>query len=82
MEDPEEQIAEFLMPFRVEIRSFAQALRAYLQEETKPAFELVGDSAQSFTIGYGFTTTAWAGIHPMARTAALLRRRIRGVTRV
>ena len=26
---------------------------------TKPAFELAGNSAQSFNIGYGFTTTAW-----------------------
>ena len=59
MENTELQIAEFLLSFSVEIRSFAQALRADLKEETKPAFELAGNSAQSFNIGYGFTTTAW-----------------------
>jgi SOS response regulatory protein OraA/RecX len=41
------------------IRSFAQELREYLKKETAPAFELVGASAKSFNIGYGFTTTAW-----------------------
>ncbi len=59
MENTELQIAEFLLPFSAEIRSFAQALRADLKEETKPAIELAGNSAQSFNIGYGFTTTAW-----------------------
>ncbi len=59
MNDTEQQIAEFLRPYSAEIQSFAQALRAYLKKETKPAFELAGMSAQSFNIGYGFTTTAW-----------------------
>ena len=59
MKDTEQQIAEFLLPYRVEIRSLAQSLRVYLKEETNPAFELAGKSAQSFNIGYGFTTTAW-----------------------
>ncbi len=59
MESTEQKIDEFLMRFSEEIRSFVQALRAYLKEETKPAFELAGNSAQSFNIGYGFTTTAW-----------------------
>lgn len=59
MEDMEHQIAEFLKPYREEIQSLAQELRSYLREETKPAFELAGKSAQSFNMGYGFTTTAW-----------------------
>ena len=59
MENTEQQIAPFLKPFSAEIRSYAQILRAYLKEETKPDFELAGKSAQSFNIGYGFTTTAW-----------------------
>lgn len=59
MADSEQQIAEFLQPFSEEIASLAQAMRAYLKKETKPAYELAGRSAQSFNIGYGFTTTAW-----------------------
>ena len=59
MKSTEQQITEFLKPFSAEIRSFAQALRAYLKQATKPAFELAGNSAQSFNIGYGFTTTSW-----------------------
>lgn len=59
MEKTEQQIAEFLEPYSPDIREFAQALRIYLKEETNPAFELAGKSAQSFNIGYGFTTTAW-----------------------
>lgn len=59
MENTEQQIADCLKPFGGEIASLAQALRAYLKKETKPAFELAGMSAQSFNIGYGFTTTAW-----------------------
>lgn len=59
MENTEHQIAEFLEPYSADIRSFAQALRVYLKEETTPAFELVAQSTQSFNIGYGFTTTAW-----------------------
>jgi hypothetical protein len=42
MENPEQQIAEFLMPFSAEISSFAQALRTYLKEETIPEVELFG----------------------------------------
>ena len=59
MDDPEQQIADFLLPLSEEIGCFAQDLRAYLKEETKPAFELAGKSGQSFNIGYGFTTTSW-----------------------
>ncbi len=59
MKDTERQIADFLRPYSEEMRAFAQDLRAYLREETKPAFELAGKSAQSFNIGYGFTTTSW-----------------------
>jgi hypothetical protein len=59
MEEAEQQITEFLEPYSEEISTFAQALRAFLKEETKPSYELAGKSAQSFNIGYGFTTTAW-----------------------
>jgi hypothetical protein len=59
MTKTERQIADFLAPYDEDIRTFAQDLRAYLKKETKPAIELAGMSAQSFNIGYGFTTTAW-----------------------
>lgn len=59
MKDSEKHIEEFLSTYSEEIRSFAQALRSHLKEETRPAFELVGKAAQSFNIGYGFTTKAW-----------------------
>ena len=59
MEDTEHQIADSLKSSSEQIRSLAQALRTYLKKETNPAFELAGKSAQSFNIGYGFTTTAW-----------------------
>jgi hypothetical protein len=45
--------------YSAEISSFAEELRVYLKQETKPAFELAGASGQSFNIGYGFTTKAW-----------------------
>lgn len=59
MEDSEQQISKFLSPFREEIASFAQALRVELKRVTNPAYEVAGNSAQSFNIGYGFTTTSW-----------------------
>jgi hypothetical protein len=59
METADQQIAAFLASYSEEITSFAQALRVYLKQETKPAFELAGASAQSFNIGFGFTTKAW-----------------------
>lgn len=59
METAEQRIAACLTSYSAEIISFAQALRVYLKQETKPAFELAGASAQSFNIGYGFTTKAW-----------------------
>ena len=59
MENAEDQIAEFLSMYRAEIRSFAQELRVHLKKETKPGFELVGNSCRSLNIGYGFTRTAW-----------------------
>ena len=58
MENAEQQIAAFLKSYSAEIASFAQTLRIHLKRETKPAFELAGESAQSFNIGYGFTTKA------------------------
>ena len=59
METAEQEIAACLASYDAEITSFAQALRVHLKQETKPAFELAGVSAQSFNIGYGFTTKAW-----------------------
>ncbi|NNC89543.1 MAG: hypothetical protein HKN82_13900 [Akkermansiaceae bacterium] len=59
MKSPEEEIETFLRPYSPEIRAFAQELRTYLKQETRPSIELAGPSAQSFNIGYGFTTTAW-----------------------
>lgn len=59
MENSEQQLARVLAPNQEEIRSFAQTLRTELKRMTKPAFELAGHSAQSFNIGYGFTTTLW-----------------------
>lgn len=59
IKNTERQVAEFLKPYSSEVRSFAQELRTYLKEETKPAIELAGMSAQSFNIGYGFTTKPW-----------------------
>lgn len=59
MDNAEKQIAEYLTPFNDEISLLAERLREYLREETKPAYELVGDSHQSLNIGYGFTEKAW-----------------------
>lgn len=55
----EEQIREALAGYSEETGGLAEALRVELKRETSPAFELVGYSAQSFNIGYGFTTTSW-----------------------
>ena len=59
MLDEERQISGFLKPYGEEIRTLAQELRDYLRQETQPAYELAGQSAQSSNIGYGFTTTSW-----------------------
>ena len=59
MEDSEKVIADFLGSYPEDLRAFAQDLRVWLKKETKPVYELAGISAQSFNIGYGFTTTAW-----------------------
>lgn len=59
MADLEKHIDGFLEPYSEEIRELAQALRAWLKKETRPGYELAGLSAQSFNIGYSFTTTSW-----------------------
>ena len=59
MADAEAQIEEALAGYNEPIRELAEALRGELKRETRPAFELAGYSAQSFNIGYGFTTTSW-----------------------
>ena len=59
MENPETQIAQYLEPFDDKIVSLAQALRHFLLSETKPKYELVGDSTISVNIGYGFTQKSW-----------------------
>ena len=43
MENTEQQIAAFLMPFSPEIRAFAQALRTYLTEAKTQALELMAE---------------------------------------
>jgi hypothetical protein len=55
----EKQITNFLMPFDDTLVSLTQDLRKYLINETKPKYELVGDSTISLNIGYGFTKKAW-----------------------
>ena len=57
--DTEQIIEEYLQLFDKGISSLAMELRTHIQEETKPAFELVGDSVISVNIGYGFTEKAW-----------------------
>lgn len=59
MDNAEHEIAEFLASFDEEIRDFTQELRTFLRNELSPAYELVGKSAHSFNIGYGFTETSW-----------------------
>ena len=59
MDNSEKKIGEYLSPFNDKIKLLTQQLRTYLREETKPAFEIVGDSLQSLDIGYGFTEKAW-----------------------
>ena len=59
MSDCEEEIAKGLDASDEDVQLFAQDLRDYLKELTKPAYELVGQSAQSYNIGYGFTKTSW-----------------------
>lgn len=59
MEDTERQIEQFLYPFNQKLQALAQELRQFLKNETKPTYELVGDSTISLNIGYGFTKKAW-----------------------
>ena len=59
MSDCEEEIAKGLGKSDKGIQQFAQDLRDYLKEVTMPAYELAGQSAQSYNIGYGFTETSW-----------------------
>lgn len=59
MDNSEKKLEEYLSPFNDEITLLAKKLREYLREETKPAYEIVGDSHQSLNIGYGFTEKAW-----------------------
>ena len=59
MNDSEKEIARGLASSSEEVQSFAQELRRYLIDLAEPSYELVGQSAQSFNIGYGFTTTSW-----------------------
>ena len=59
MNNSEYQIEQFLIPFDNKLVSLAQKLRQFLKKETKPTYELVGDSTISLNIGYGFTEKAW-----------------------
>ena len=59
LDNAEQQIEHFILPFSREIRELAQQLRDYLKHETKPTVEIVGDSTISVNIGYGYTEKAW-----------------------
>ena len=59
MKDTEIQIEQYLYPFNDKLQLLAQDLRQFLKKETKPTYELVGDSTISLNIGYGFTKKAW-----------------------
>ncbi len=59
MADTEKKIEEYLSSFDNKIIQLTQQLREYLREETKPAYEIVGDTFHSLNIGYGFTEKPW-----------------------
>jgi len=59
MNSTEQQITVFLNPFDEDIVSLTQELKSYLINESKPKYELVGNSSISVNIGYGFTQKAW-----------------------
>lgn len=59
MENDEKRIAQYFSPFNDKITLLAQQLREFIREETKPAYEIVGDSSQSLNMGYGFTEKSW-----------------------
>jgi len=59
MNNSEQQIEQFFVPFNDKLVVLAQQLRQFLKSETKPKYELVGDSTISLNIGYGFTEKAW-----------------------
>lgn len=59
MDSSEKQIAEYLLPFNDDISTLARQLREYLRNETKPTFEIIGDSHRSLNMGFGFTEKAW-----------------------
>ena len=59
MNNNEQLLEQFLLPFDDELVSLTQQLRQFLKGETKPKYELVGDSTISVNIGYGFTEKAW-----------------------
>lgn len=59
MNNSEKQFDQYLLPFSDEISSLVRQLREYLRNETKPAFEIVGDTHHSLNIGFGFTEKVW-----------------------
>jgi hypothetical protein len=59
MENSENLIDQFLLPFDDRLVSLVQELRQFFKGKTKPKYELVGDSTISVNIGYGFTEKAW-----------------------
>jgi len=59
MDSTEKQVEEYLLPFNDKISSLARQLREYMRNETKPAFEIIGDSHHSLNMGFGFTEKAW-----------------------
>lgn len=59
MDNTEQQIENFLLPFDDELTTLVQQLRVYLKKQTKPTVEMAFDSYNSVNIGYGFTEKAW-----------------------
>ena len=59
MDNSEQLIESFLLPFGEAMEAHTQQLRIYIKELTKPTTELVGPSTISLNIGYGFTRKPW-----------------------
>lgn len=59
MDNTEQQIVKYLLPFKEDIKALAIKVREHLRIETEPYFEIIGDSHRSLSIGFGFTEKAW-----------------------
>lgn len=59
MENTEQQIEHYLLPYNEALSNLVQELRSCIKEQTQPSIELVFDTYNSLNIGYGFTEKAW-----------------------